>query len=654
MRPAVPTLASQQGRLLNKVKVYGEVSNIEVAKNVNKIITSSFDDGTMQVWDIELNELLNTFSNKKHTSYVSIKMNKKDVFSLAYDIDAKKATLDIWDIKTGKIYKHHSWETRSFIGFNPNQYSKNLLTDILFEKFFLTEEEENRSTVLKISHFPSFKLIQRIKNYSYYTTYKIQVTEKRFFKTKTRIVIIHNKWKNRFGTHCIKIYEFRWGKFRRIKRFLVKFTDLAKKIRVYEKLNIIVLWSKLAKIEIKIIKLNNGNEIFSLQKELGKDMLFKEFVITRNGSRLLLFYSNKIEVWDIKLCKLEKKITNYTHNKFMLSEDSNRIFTWKNNGELAVWDLVEGEIIATYNGWDATQYVKVIDKTHIVSTYRRYLSLWNLENVISNPINHSQKIYEIKVIDSNRVVTISRERVRIIDTKNIRIINSLERTERLGHSVFFEKENNFFIVSITNPFEGKKSIKLWNIITNQCLHTFYGHEKDIIKLKVINNGEIAITLSRDSTIKKWNLDTGKCILTFFVILREAWLIHALEIYNNEKHLIFGDGKETIMIYDLENGDLVDELKEHKSSLLHIHINKSEKYALSSSLDKTIVFWDLENRNCLGKFTGHKKGVGKSMFVNIPNAFDGINPEYNFATHVLSISYDTTINTPLSFYAALIP
>jgi WD40 repeat protein len=56
------------------------------------------------------------------------------------------------------------------------------------------------------------------------------------------------------------------------------------------------------------------------------------------------------------------------------------------------------------------------------------------------------------------------------------------------------------------------TIKIWSLITGECLNTLLGHSGRVISI-VVSSGKI-ISASWDGTIRVWDILTGVCNLTF--------------------------------------------------------------------------------------------------------------------------------------------
>ena len=56
-----------------------------------------------------------------------------------------------------------------------------------------------------------------------------------------------------------------------------------------------------------------------------------------------------------------------------------------------------------------------------------------------------------------------------------------------------------------------KTIKLWDALRGQCLHTLVGHDDWVRALVFHPNGKYLLSAADDHTIRIWELRTGRCI-----------------------------------------------------------------------------------------------------------------------------------------------
>jgi WD40 repeat protein len=57
------------------------------------------------------------------------------------------------------------------------------------------------------------------------------------------------------------------------------------------------------------------------------------------------------------------------------------------------------------------------------------------------------------------------------------------------------------------------TIKLWNIMTGEVIHTFVGHSKRVNSVALSPDGTRIVSGSDDHTIKLWDVKTGEMLLS---------------------------------------------------------------------------------------------------------------------------------------------
>ncbi|OMJ79229.1 hypothetical protein SteCoe_20781 [Stentor coeruleus] len=185
-------------------------------------------------------------------------------------------------------------------------------------------------------------------------------------------------------------------------------------------------------------------------------------------------------------------------------------------------------------------------------------------------------------------------------------------------------------------FSGKnKIIYGWNVDFDREEFQLSGHSRDVLFLKISNNGEYLASKSKDSTIKIWNLKTRQehwsikledvdfaelpsmCFCKndeYFVYLNSKvcfWniknnlvekvigtnelAINSFAIGNDEKKMVFVDGDYKVKFWDLERWNEIDGEKSKKLTIDSAHgieISDNYKYAFIKSPEDGILVWDL--------------------------------------------------------------
>ncbi len=84
----------------------------------------------------------------------------------------------------------------------------------------------------------------------------------------------------------------------------------------------------------------------------------------------------------------------------------------------------------------------------------------------------------------------------------------------------FEGHSNW-VRSVTFSLDGNMlasgsddwTVKLWDIGSRQCLHTFEGHSSGVLSVAFTPDSIMLASGSADETIKLWDVETGECLKT---------------------------------------------------------------------------------------------------------------------------------------------
>ncbi len=84
------------------------------------------------------------------------------------------------------------------------------------------------------------------------------------------------------------------------------------------------------------------------------------------------------------------------------------------------------------------------------------------------------------------------------------------------------KTHSDSVSSVCFSFDGKfalsgswdKTLKLWDVVTGECLRTFEGHSQSLDSVCFSADDKFALSGSADKTLKLWDLATGECLRTF--------------------------------------------------------------------------------------------------------------------------------------------
>ncbi|CAG8492357.1 10820_t:CDS:2 [Acaulospora colombiana] len=149
-------------------------------------------------------------------------------------------------------------------------------------------------------------------------------------------------------------------------------------------------------------------------------------------------------------------------------------------------------------------------------------------------------------------------------------------TRGIEDLAFDEGEN--FLYSASSD----RLVMKWDPLTAKCLQVFEGHLTSIYALQIFDDE--MWTASADTTVKRWDLITGKPDTTF----EHSDFVKCIAFFGS--FVITGSRDETIRVFDIGSGELINEVEGHFDEVSCMVVRGSTLY--SGSLDCTIRKWSL--------------------------------------------------------------
>ena len=166
------------------------------------------------------------------------------------------------------------------------------------------------------------------------------------------------------------------------------------------------------------------------------------------------------------------------------------------------------------------------------------------------------------------------------DDKTIRLwnLNTGQQIKQFnGHSYVLglcKVDKNVFVSA-----GGDKSIKIWNMASDTCIHTMDNtHEKWIFSLLYSASNQVLISASWDKTVKIWDLKMGeankkidKCTLKFTInnpFNNKCCSLAFLDGENGGSRVLVGDYGGNMFIVDLKTGTCINKIEKVHSSWIN--------------------------------------------------------------------------------------
>jgi WD40 repeat protein len=357
-----------------------------------------------------------------------------------------------------------------------------------------------------------------------------------------------------------------------------------------------------------------------------------------------------IKLWNIATGQCIRTFKG--HNDYIqsvcFSPDGKTALSGSRDKTIKLWNIVTGQCIQTFEGHD--NYIWSVcfspdGKTALSGSYDKTLKLWfipkpDYEMVISKVIPTGKTLYYAERFNSlvveARFFTLEGNITAALDTlremsqiplfgkstayytikKSVmrycicnKIINQKKRIiSQEAYSVCFNPDGK---TALSGSYD--KTIKLWEVTTGQCVHTFEGHNNNVNSFCFSPNGETALLESKDKTLKLWEVKTGEHIRTFE---KDDDHIRSVCISPDGKTALSSYFFKTInmKIWDMETGECIRTFeKGRRYGINSVSFSPDGMTVLSGDRDESIKLWDVMTGQCFRTFGGHIFGTNTVCF-----------------------------------------
>ncbi|KAK4204395.1 hypothetical protein QBC40DRAFT_272760 [Triangularia verruculosa] len=161
---------------------------------------------------------------------------------------------------------------------------------------------------------------------------------------------------------------------------------------------------------------------------------------------------------------------------------------------------------------------------------------------------------------------------------------------------------------------GDKAIKIWDILSGECIQTLVGHSDGIMSVAFSKDGGTLASGSDDQTIKIWDAVTGECKKT---MKDHIGLVQSVTFSPDGRNLASGSSaifspddrnlassSSAIKLWNMATGESIRTLTGHTSTVSSVVFSPDGSRLISGSYDKAIKIWDVETGKCERTLNGH--------------------------------------------------
>jgi serine/threonine protein kinase len=161
-----------------------------------------------------------------------------------------------------------------------------------------------------------------------------------------------------------------------------------------------------------------------------------------------------------------------------------------------------------------------------------------------------------------------------------------------------------------DPFNSRFfPVKVWDVNTAEVPNTLNdGHTAPIRTLSLSQDGRILASGSADNTIKIWDVAAGKLLQTLKGHTAPVW---SVALSRDGKTLVSGSQDNTIKIWDVQSGTVRHTLTEHTDAVYSVALSPDDQTIVSGGQDFTVKIWNAgtgELIRTLSQPEGHRDTV----------------------------------------------
>ncbi|KAF9197986.1 hypothetical protein BGZ49_001339 [Haplosporangium sp. Z 27] len=171
----------------------------------------------------------------------------------------------------------------------------------------------------------------------------------------------------------------------------------------------------------------------------------------------------------------------------------------------------------------------------------------------------------------------------------------LEGHSRVVRRFFFSSSPGKEHILVTTSNDA--TVRLWDVLTGQCIHVLTGHDKPVVAISFLVNGTRIASASEDCTIRLWDTTTGEPV----------WMVDTgcnsnMTFSHDGTRLVIGketeDYNTILQIWDTLKGEQLWVLGEH-GFYPSVSFSPDDQLLITTS-DRSARLWDLNTRQLVGK------------------------------------------------------
>ncbi|MBA2654005.1 MAG: WD40 repeat domain-containing protein [Gammaproteobacteria bacterium] len=339
-------------------------------------------------------------------------------------------------------------------------------------------------------------------------------------------------------------------------------------------------------------------------------------------------FSDGIRLWDIRSRRCIKKIPSHTTVLSLTKLPNGTFAAGTNAKKIDLYDIQSGNHVRSLRGNSNSIDCLIVSSEILVSSGRNGINdLWDIKtnqclgsiSILTHPSQETMIGRACLTMLSNGIFATGGSAfyaIKLCDIQSKQIVGSLglKHLKSITQSQMLSDG-----ILATGSYD--TTIKLWNIQTEECIHTLIGHSAYITNLELVSS-EILASSCRDYITKLWNIKTGQCIFTFKYqsALPPSSINYFRTKLLSNRWLACGSWHSGIDLWDIKTGQHMGTLQGNPNFLQEF-AELSNGILISEEpkpKNQIIEFWDNQNGKYIRRTLDGYHSNGINCFTIFPN------------------------------------
>jgi WD40 repeat protein len=288
------------------------------------------------------------------------------------------------------------------------------------------------------------------------------------------------------------------------------------------------------------------------------------------------------------------------------------------DGTLRLWEAASGQCLRTFLGHDdvVTSVCWSGNSRHALSaSVDRTLKLWDVASgrCLRTLEGHAEVVTSVAwSADTRFVLSGSADRtLKLWEVFTGRCLRTLEGHPNPVHSVCWSGDGGrvlsgaaqFLIGTENERFFMSGQLRLWDVATGRCLHTFSGQADAVTSVCLSSDGHYALSgggqsviqapsgrLTQSAQLQLWDTVTGECLSS---LTGHGGAVTSVCMSLDGRFALSGATDRTMKLWELPDGQCLRTFAGHGDAVTSVALSPDSRYALSASADRTLKLWVLD-------------------------------------------------------------